>query len=197
MLYSYYQDKKESIHAHPQQRNIQNNRLYNDKSGAIKQSKEAYRQRDKQWTQKEVKSRKNSSECANVGPKHGANMVEGTHSIVNRKCNIVQHKEIHLDFVPAYDQVIIFCANCTNTKTIQKQMKKNPQKYINSPDFSMDHFHELIKIQNSYRGLDPLREKKLDANNHGYLWWPNIDRTMQDKLKGIFIYTYIIYNEIK
>lgn len=81
--------------------------------------------------------------------------------------------------------------------SIKRNMQQYPERYENSLSsttqlnegefkFDFEEFNNIKDIQSKTMGLDSLRKDKLkkDEYNHAYLWWYDIDRTLETHLKG-------------
>ena len=114
---------------------------------------------------------------------HGSNAVETIHSVILRKFKFLKYHEIHLPFVPYYQIIIKNAMNINNTESLIKDKAKNEWKY---DDDMIQRLYNIKAVQNSGKGVDGIRATKLDLlTYHGYLYFPEIDRTAKTWLKGL------------
>ena len=172
-----------SIHNHIHKKHA-NGRLYNDKCGGISRTKKSYHVRDIPWTSKWIITVHSTSAAGKYEPKnigqHAANSVEFYHSLPIRNFNSFQYTPVHLPFIPSAQLRIIFSNHIRNTA---KLLKKYNENEANFKDHHISLIRQIQKIHDDYLGLNKLEYKK-DRFGHGILYFPGIDRTLQEWYKG-------------
>lgn len=192
-----YQERSDSIHAHPKQAHP-NGRVYNDKKGGISRNAATYQQRDLWWTWKHALARGQACECNPFAIHHGANSLENIHNIVLKFAPQFANQPVYWGMIPAWQVMIKFGLNYRAVKSLSKQIVEKPVKYNHesiiknnndNDDLKYDltkELENLHKIQTQTLDLAPLRKYKLDPKtNHGYLFWQHTERDMKSMYKGV------------
>ena len=183
IIHRVYQHRGDSLHSHPLVPH-KNGSLFNNKSGGISRTHNAYHVRDIHWTQKHRKCVRVTSQAGKTAPKkigqHAGNTLETRHGWSVTTFKYSKDCPVYWPYIPPTQVKIIFALHIKNTRSLFRKYNLNPENFTAQHKNLID---EIEIIHREYLELNVLRNR-LDPFGHGWLWWNKIDRTLDKWFKG-------------